>query len=448
MSIQRKEFLRFSSLGVAAGLLGTSPEDAFERLGGTPRAGAPGPGERLDVAAGRMDVSSSQERPPAGDWEAVRARFAIDRSYVHMSGFYLASHPEPVANMIRVYRERLDANPTLELGTDGEALVRQAIVRYCGAEPANTALTTSTTMGLAIAIGGQKLGPEAEILHTTHDHRVMAASIRYKADHSGATVRQISLYDDERPESANEAQVLERLRSGIRPQTRVFAATWVDSKNGVKLPVAAMSRVVDEANASRAPEERVVFVVDGVHGLGVEDVNVPDLGCDFFAAGTHKWMFGPRGTGILWGNPRSHARLTPIIPPMGGEDWASQMSPGGFQAFEHRWAAGRAFDFHREIGRARIQARVQELNDALKAGLGAMPRVRLYTPADPAMSAGMVCFDVEGTSANEVAARLLDAHRVIATATPYTPSHARLAPGLLNDAAEIETCLQAIHAMA
>ena len=441
MSIERRVFFRYSSLGVAAGLLTRSPADALVALAeGAPRPTLRSPAQAL--------LAQEPSRAGAPDWEAVRARFGIDRSYVHMAGFFLSSHPEPVAEAIEQYREALDANPVQALRTDGEALARQSIVRYCGAPPAEVALTTSTTMGIAIAVHGIKLRPGAEILFTTHDHPVMRRAIEYKAEHSGATVRQVSLYDDERPESATEAQVLERLRTAIQPNTRVLGTTWVHSKNGVKLPVAAMSRVVDEANAARAPEDRVVFIVDGVHGFGVEDVDVPSLGCDFFAAGTHKWIFGPRGTGILWGNPRAHARVTPIIAPMseaGG--WGAQMSPGGFQAFEHRWALGRAFDFHREIGRASVQARIQELSTALKEGLRGLAHVRLYTPVDPAMSSGIVAFDVEGLTPAEVEARLLEQHRIITTASPYTPPHARFAPGLLNDPEEVEKCVEAVRAL-
>jgi selenocysteine lyase/cysteine desulfurase len=428
-------------MGIAAGLLSGSRAGALEVFDDVPpQASSP------EVAGTRLPP---QERSrPAPDWEAVRARFAIDRGYVHMAGFYLSSHPEPVADAIAQYRKELDANPVLTLRTDGEALARQSIVRYCAAPPAEVALTTSTTMGLGLAIHGLKLEPGAEILYTTHDHSVMERAIQYKAEASGATVRQISLYDDARPESAAEAEVLERLRGAIQPGTSALCATWVHSKNGVKLPIAAMSRVVDEANAGRAPDERVVFIVDGVHGLGVEDVDVPALGCDFFAAGTHKWMFGPRGSGILWGNARSHSRVTPVIPPLSGADtWGARMSPGGFQAFEHRWAIGRAFDFHREIGRAAIQARIQQLTTALEDGLRALPRVRLYTPADPAMSSGFVCFDVEGMTAKEVEARLLDQHRIVTAASPYTPSHARFAPGLLNDLDEVEKCVEAVASL-
>jgi selenocysteine lyase/cysteine desulfurase len=43
-----------------------------------------------------------------------------------------------------------------------------------------------------------------------------------------------------------------------------------------------------------------LLVVDGVHGIGAVDETIAEMGCDFFCAGTHKWMFAPRGTGILW----------------------------------------------------------------------------------------------------------------------------------------------------
>ena len=82
MSIQRKEFLRYSSLGVAAGLLATSPGEAVELLAARSRGHALGAAGALEVTSAPMDRAGAQERPAAGDWEAVRARFAIDRSCV------------------------------------------------------------------------------------------------------------------------------------------------------------------------------------------------------------------------------------------------------------------------------------------------------------------------------------------------------------------------------
>ena len=77
--------------------------------------------------------------------------------------------------------------------------------------------------------------------------------------------------------------------------------TWVHSSTGVRLPVAEYGAAIADLNRRRDRADRVLLCVDGVHGFGAVDVDLPDLGCDFLATGTHKWLFGPRGTGIVWG---------------------------------------------------------------------------------------------------------------------------------------------------
>src|SRR5262249_3071616 len=160
---------------------------------------------------------------------------------------------------------------------------------------------------------------------------------------------------------------------------------------GVKTPVRAIADVIAGTNAGRAPQDRVLLCVDGVHGLGVEDVTMADLGCDFFVAGTHKWMFGPRGTGVIWGRAELWPLLRPTIPASGfrssGACWgggrypappADTMTPGGSPSFEHGWALGEAFEFHREIGKSLVAARIHELNRQCKDGLANMKHITLH----------------------------------------------------------------------
>jgi len=112
-----------------------------------------------------------------------------------------------------------------------------------------------------------------------------------------------------------------------------------------------MADVIDETNKRRSDRDQILFCVDGVHGFGVEDQDVSKLGCDFFIAGTHKWIFGPRGTGLVWGTERAWQQTKAVIPSfsrsydvwLGIADQAQvpmgeHMSPGGFHSFEHRWA--------------------------------------------------------------------------------------------------------------
>ena len=121
----------------------------------------------------------------------------------------------------------------------------------------------------------------------------------------------------------------------------------------------------------------------------------PDqLGCDFLVSGCHKWLFGPRGTGLVWGRERGWARFTPTIPPFDAEQLSASGSasardppaagpaatPGGYHSFEHRWALAEAFDLHDRIGRDRVAARTRDLATRLKDGLAGIDGVTLVTP--------------------------------------------------------------------
>jgi isopenicillin-N epimerase len=256
----------------------------------------------------------------------------------------------------------------------------------------------------------------------------------------------VSLYD--RPEQATAEGIARALAAAIAPRTRVVALTWVHSSTGVKLPIRRLAAVVARANAGRSDADRILLCVDGVHGLGVENTTVRDLGCDFLVAGCHKWLFGPRGTGLIWGRPTAWDQVEATIPSFsGGRTPASAMTPGGFHSFEHRWALTEAFRFHRRIGKARVAARIHDLNRRLKNGLAEMRHVTLYTPRQADLSAGLVCFDVAGLAPPAVVERL-ERRGIVATVTPYATSYARLAPGVLNSPADVDAALRVIRSLA
>jgi selenocysteine lyase/cysteine desulfurase len=119
------------------------------------------------------------------------------------------------------------------------------------------------------------------------------------------------------------------------------------------------------------------------------------------------------------------------------------MTPGGFHSFEHRWALGAAFQFHQTIGKARIAERIHVLNRQLKEGLAEMRQVTLHTPLSEELSAGIVCFEVEHMSPEQVVTRLLE-RGIIASVTPYATKYARLAPSLLTSPEEVDKTLQAV----
>ena len=411
------------------------------------------------LAGTQAPVSGINTIEPA-DWTALRNLFPLTKKYIQLSTFLLSSHPKPVADAIEMHRRGLDENPadywhhrfrTIEND------IAKAAAEYIGGLPQNVALTDSTTMGLAMIYSGLKLAPGDEILQTIHDHYSTDMSLAHRAKRTGAIVRRIALYEN--PAQVSVSNIIKRLKAGINKSTRVVATTWVHSSTGVKLPIRVMADTIKNINKARNSSQQILFCVDGVHGFGIENEDIPTLGCDFFVAGTHKWLFGPRGTGIIWGSDRAWANSEPVIPSFsasydvwlgnGTQDQVpvgEHMSPGGFHSFEHRWALPEAFKLHMQLGKANVQKRIHQLNTQTKQGLAKMPHVTLYTPNSTELSSGLVCFDVAGMSAESVVKKL---HRkgIIMSSTPYRTSHARFAPSLLNNEQEIENALAEIRAL-
>ncbi len=427
----------------------------------------------LSIAAAAIHLNAKEESAQntaavQGSYEEIRDSFTLNRSYIHLASFFIASHPKPVRDAIERYRREIDDNPFLVVehglfGPDGDnrpLQVKKAAAEYLGASPDEIALTTSTTVGLALVYNGMKIRKGQEILTTNHDHYSHHESIRWAVEKNGATFRKIPLF--ERFDTISEEDIIQRIRKSITPETRAVGVTWVHSSSGLKLPISKISEVIQELNQNRETADRILFVVDGVHGLGVEDTTVQQLGCDFLVAGTHKWVFGPRGTGIIWGKKSAWNEITPTIPTFDNNDlygaWmdnevpkgstqASWITPGGFQAYEHQWAIADAFRFHMQIGKKRVMDRIHELNTVCKDGLAQMKHVDLHTPRSAKLSSGLVCFDVNGMEPEQVVEKLLG-KKIIASVTPYGAAYARLAPSLVNNEAEIETTLRAIRELA
>ncbi len=405
-----------------------------------------------------LEASNSLLPTPDSSWAEVKRQFDLAPGLVQMSSFYLASHPAPVREAIERHRRGLDqdSHSYIEANVGPlERAVRTQASAYLGVDADELAFTDSTTMGLGLVYSGMKLKPGQEILTDTRDHIVTAISADHAAQRTGATVRQAPLYAD--PSRVSVDEVVGNVRRNLKDSTRLLAITWVHSGTGVKMPIAAIADAVREHNRGKPPEQRTLLSVDGVHGLGIENVAIPDLGADFFIAGTHKWMTGPRGTGLVWARRDAWPMVQATIPtfdpmwrtgPVDQMPLAAMNTPGGFHSFEHRWAVAQAFEFHRAIGKARIAERIHALNSQAKSAMAKMPKVKVHTPMSADLSAGIIAFEVAGSSPAQVVEKL---HQkgIIASVVPdfYSPLLARVAPSMLTLEDDVERTMRAIAAL-
>ena len=407
------------------------------------------------VAAHSGSAAAAPPAPSDMSWQDIKAQFEPAPGITQMSAFYLASHPRPVRDAIARHRLGLDreSHGYIEANMARcERGLRQAAAEYMGADPDHISQVGSTTAGLGLTLANIALEPGMEVLTDTRDHIVTRLATQYGAERAGADLRRAALYEDSF--SVTRDEILSRVRDNLRDNTRVFAITWVHSGTGVKLPVAEIGELVAAHNRGKSDETRTLFAIDGVHGFGNQDIDIPDIGADFFIAGTHKWIYGPRGTGIVWARPEAQAFVQPSIPsfdpswrdgPIDAMPVAAWHSPGGFHAFEHSWAVEDAFRWSSAIGRGRIAGRIEALASLAKEGMARLPKVTFATPVSPELSAGIIAFDVAGYDPYEAVAALHE-RGIIASVVPsfYRPLHMRVAPSLMTDEADVARTVAAI----
>lgn len=414
-------------------------------------------------AATAAGVSVSAALAFQDDWESFRDLFDLSGTKIDMSAMLIAAHPRPVREAIERHRQAMDSEPIEYLEENGDRLTeasREAAARRWSVPASHVALTDSTTMGVGLVYTGLKVREGQELLTTEQDYYVTHESLRYLAERTGARVRRIAPFD--RVAEATTDGMVQRIVEAIRPETRLLALTWVHSNTGVKMPVAAIATQLREVNAGRDADDQVLFGLDAVHGFGIEPDHFAGLGVDFLMSGCHKWLFGPRGTGIVVFSERGLEAVRPILPTFDDsavfsawytkqEDRPAnngrQMTPGGFKAFEHRWAMAEAFALQEQIGVERIAARTHELASALKERLAAVPGVTLVTPSSPSLSSGITAFSVDGQSSEEVVAKLRRSG-VIASVAPYRSALVRLTPSIRNRMDEVEAAVEALRASA
>ncbi len=374
---------------------------------------------------------------------------------MNFANMAIASNPLPVRVAMEQHRQMLDAQPWVYLKNSlhvEEARVCAAVADYFGVPDTNVALITGTTLGLALMYGGIRMKPGQEILTSDHEFQRALDVMSSRTERQGTPCRRISLIPD--PPSVTTASVMARLKEAVCSHTRVLALTWVYSNSGVKLPISEIANWLStEVNAYRSNgEDKVLLCVDGVHGFGVEGTQFRDLGCDFFVSGCHKWVFGPRGTGIWCGTDLAWKQYAKLVPTSSRMDRLGlSHTPGGVQAYEHFWALEEAFRFLDRVGPDDIADRVHQLTGWLKEKLSKLPKVSVVTPMLREYSAGIICLDIEGVSPDDAVKRLFGKNVVATTSSTDAgrpkAKHLRLSIAMYVTDEEVEKCLDAIASL-
>lgn len=322
-------------------------------------------------------------------WNSVRKQFPLTNDRIYFNNGTFGPSPYPVLDGIK---NAFDAsNTTAEYGHTDEA--RKRLAEFVGVKMSEISLTHNTTEGINIVTWGLSLERGDEVIVTLHEHVGNALPWLNRAKLDGIVLKPF--------EPGNTKQEnIDRIEQLITPRTRVIAIPHVTCTTGLVFPIKEISELAKQHN--------ILTAIDGAHGSGTFDLNLKELGCDFYATCCHKWMLGPNGTGFLyikeklldlvqayqvgaysdtgWDLYHNPPKLNGYVPTAHRFDYGSQSMP------MYAGAAASA-DFHSEIGKSKIEARVRELNAHLYNGLKELYKgLELLTPEESESRISMVTF--------------------------------------------------------
>ena len=349
--------------------------------------------------------------PP--DWSAIRARFPVLTRTVHgkpllyLDSANTAQKPDTVIDTVDTFYRRHNANVSRAVHTLGAEATeayegaRRRLAAFLKVRPEELVLTSGTTFAInlvAYSFALPRLAPGDAILVSRMEHHANIVPWQLVAERTGATLEVAEL-------DGNGDIDLPAMFAKMTPEVKLVAVAHVSNVLGTINPVREICR--------EARKRGIPSLVDGSQAAPHLALDIPAIGCDFYAITGHK-MCGPTGTGALWAR-REHLEAMP--PFLGGGEMIREVRFEGtvFNDPPHRFEAGTpniagfagltaAIDFLDGIGMEAIAAREQALAQYLLAALSRVPGVRVF--GAPRERAAVVSFLIEGAHAHDLATLL------------------------------------------
>ena len=213
-----------------------------------------------------------------------------------------------------------------------------------------------------------------EILLSVLEHHSNIIPWQLLAARRKARLRYIELDDQGR-------LILDDLDTLLSEKTKIVAISHVSNALGTINPV---KQIAEAAHAVGA-----IVCVDGAQGAVHTQVDVQDLGVDFYAFSGHK-MCGPTGVGVLWGKKELLESMSPwqgggeMIHIVGRDESSWATVPRKFEAGTPNIAGaigmGAAIDFLADVGADAIAAHERDLMEYALERVGSIPGITIYGP--------------------------------------------------------------------
>jgi isopenicillin-N epimerase len=334
------------------------------------------------------------ESPDGLYWEGIKKQFLFEDGLIMMNNGTVGPMPKPVFNTLMKYFRVQVTNPydVYNFMPTIKEEVRRKLAGFINAAPDEVVITHNTTEGLNFVTSGLDMKEGDEVIVSNMEHPGSINPWKLKEKRYGIVIKEVPLGLPPK----NVSEIVDGIAAAITPRTRIISIGHTVYVSGLISPLKELSRL--------AQEKGILIQADSAHGLGMLDLNMKDLGVDFFASSPYKWMGAPTGIGLFYVRKEAQDKLWPTIVTGGWDSYkdARKYECHGQDADALVFALGEALDFQNAIGRKRIERRVKALAGYLKQELRKIPGVKLHTSEDPYLSGGLTAFSLEGVDPAKV----------------------------------------------
>jgi cysteine desulfurase / selenocysteine lyase len=394
--------------------------------------------------------------------EQIRAEFPILSREIHghplayLDNGATAQKPLAVIETLDRYWREQNANVHRGVHTLSEEATalyeeaRRTLAAHLGAEPREVIFVRNATEALnlvAYSWGRTNLAAGDRIVVTEMEHHSNVVPWYQVAQEKGAHLDWAPITGEGRLDLDAFAALLER-------EPKLVAITHVSNVLGTINPVAEIARMAHDAGA--------LLVVDGAQSGPKLELDMAELGADFYAVTAHK-MYGPTGIGALFGRRELLEEMPPFI---GGGSMIRKVSKelitwadlpakfeGGTPAIGEAIGFGTAVRWLDELGLAGVHAAEAELAAYALERIAEVPGLTVFGPPAGEDRGGIVSFAMEGVHAHDIS-EILDRHGVAVRAGHHcaqvlmqrlgVPATTRASLAVYNTRAEVDRLIDGL----
>jgi selenocysteine lyase/cysteine desulfurase len=364
--------------------------------------------ENLQAATQKVAHLSPEEIAMDEDfWVGIQQSFSVTRGIVNLNNGGVSPSPRIVTEAFVRYtwqQEDATAYTMWRLLEPQSETIRTGLAEIFGCDAEEIAITRNASESLEILLMGLDLKSGDEILSTTQDYPRMLTTLKQREMREGLKLNLIKV--PIAPKDIN--YIATPFERAITPKTKLILMSHQINLTGQITPV----RKVCEMARSKGIET----IVDGAHSFAQFDFKRDDLQCDYFGTSLHKWLYAPKGTGMLYVKKDKIPKVWAL---MAAEDKNKtdirKFEEIGTHSAAMRLAIGEAILFHNAIGGKRKEARLRYLSRYWMDKLKEIPKISFNTSFDDKQFCAIVNFKIDGIDPVKVGNYLMSKHKILTT---------------------------------